>query len=318
MPRLPLAVFVLALVVSSSSAQEPAPEGAGSAVIEDLVVIARPVGPPIWRVRRGEATLIVVGAVSPIHHQQAWNKRRVERALADADRVLLPPDAEVGPLQAARFLAGDLWRVRLGRGPRLEQRLPEPLRTRFVGYRSGARLKPARYEDWKPAVSGFLLLSDVRQFGGLSEAKPGSTIRRMAKAARVKTEPLAQYRLQPLLAAAGSLSEADHLACLDDVLNQLDRETSRPRAIGDAWAVGDLATLRGEMRTSALERCLRRMPKGRAVLDAQIAAASRSLERALDRPGKTLAVIDLAYVLPLEGVLDRLRARGAVVDFPPE
>lgn len=296
----------------------PPPEDPGSAVLEELVVVARPAGPPLWRVRRGEAELIVVGAVSPIHHQQPWNKRRVERALDGASLLLAPPEGEFGPLQAASFLLKDARRVRLGSGPRLEARLPPATAERFAVYRVSGGKKKARYEDWEPAVAGFLLLSDVRQAGGLSEAKPGSTIRRLAKARKVKVKPMSQYRLQPLLSAAGGLSDADHLACLDDVLDQLDRETGRPRELGDAWAEGDLRTVRTSLRASALERCLRRTTKGRSVLDGQVQQAAKALEAALDRPGKTVAVIDLAYVLPLQGVLDRLKASGATIDYPPE
>lgn len=319
-PALCAAAAIAAMLLAAPVVAQtpPARDDPGSAVLEELTVVARPVGPPLWRVRRGEAELIVVGAVSPIHHQQSWNKRRLEAALGGATLLLAPPEGQFAPLQLASFLVRDARKVRLGSGPRLERRLPPALAERFARYRVAAGRKASRYEDWKPAVAGFLLLSDVRQAGGLSEAKPGSTIRRMAKAAGVGVRPLAQYRLQPLLAAAGGLSDADHLACLGDVLDQLDRETGRPRDLGDAWASGDPKAVRASLRTSALERCLRRTPRGRAVLDAQIDRATQALETALDRPGKTVAVVDLAYVLPLEGVLDRLRATGAAVDYPPE
>lgn len=318
MARSSLAILAgLALAVATPAFAQ-APDEPGSVLVEELTVLGRPPGPPIWKVKKGDAELFVVGAVGPIHHQQAWDSRRLQRLLDGADRLLAPPEAQVGPLQALRFLAGDLWRVRLGSGPRLEARLPTPLRDRFVRYRSASDLKASRYEDWKPAVAGFLLLSDVRQAGGLSEAKPGSTIRRLAEARRVKVRPLAQYRLQPLVAAAGSLSDADHLACLEEVLDQLDRETGAPRELGDAWAEGDLAAVRRLQRASALDRCLHRSAKGRRVLDAQIGTAAEALADALERPGRTVALVDLAYVLPLEGVLDRLKASGAEVSVPPE
>jgi hypothetical protein len=312
------AVLILSAAIGGPAVAQapPVEEAPGSVLVEELTVVGRPPGPPIWKVVKGDAELYVVGVVGPIHHQQTWDSRRLERVLDGADLLLAPPEAQVGPFQALRFLAGDLWRVRLGSGPRLEARLPAALRDRFVRYREAAGGKPARYEHWKPAVAGFLLLSDVRQAGGLSEAKPGSTIRRLAKARKVKVRPLAQYRLQPLVSAAGTLSDADHLACLKDVLDQLDRETGRPRELGDAWAAGDLSAVRDLQRASALDRCLRRSAKGRRVLDAQIGAAAEALAGALDRPGRTVAVVDLAYVLPLEGVLDRLRASGAEVSVP--
>lgn len=319
MRRLLLSACLLLAFAAPAAAQDAGGGlGGESALVEELTVVGRPPGPPLWRVRRGGAELIVVGAVSPIHHQQPWNRRRVDRALTGATLLLTPPEAQVGPLQLGAFLLKDARRVRLGSGPRLEARLPPDLRARFVAARERAGVKASRYEDWKPAVAGFLLLSDARQAAGLSEAKPGTTIRRMAKAKKVRARPMSQFRLRPLLSAAGGLSDADHLACLRDVLDQLDAELTDPLRLGDDWAAGELGRVRARLRRSALERCLARTPGGARLLEAEIAQSAETLRRALARPGKTVAVVDLAYLLPREGALDRLRADGATVDVPPE
>jgi hypothetical protein len=40
------------------------------------------------------------------------------------------------------------------------------------------------------------------------------------------------------------------------------------------------------------------------------------LNEALNRPGVTIAVVDLAFLLPANGVLDRLKASGATITSP--
>ena len=38
----------------------------------------------------------------------------------------------------------------------------------------------------------------------------------------------------------------------------------------------------------------------------------------LQKPGKTVAVMDMAWLLPKDGLLDRLKAHGATVGEPPQ
>ena len=42
-----------------------------------------------------------------------------------------------------------------------------------------------------------------------------------------------------------------------------------------------------------------------------------AIEHALAQPGRTVALVDLHFLLRANGLLDRLAAAGAVVDAPP-
>ena len=42
------------------------------------------------------------------------------------------------------------------------------------------------------------------------------------------------------------------------------------------------------------------------------------MTEALKRPGVTVAVVDLGFLLPANGVLDRLKASGATITSPVE
>ena len=172
------------------------------------------------------------------------------------------------------------------------------------------------YKDWKPAVAGFIVLSDFRQAAGLSEAKPVSTIERLAKAKGVKVKAMSQYRLGPVMSVVGKLSDEGQLACLRDALAEIDYDAPRAQTIGTDWATGDLAGVRARYSASAAQRCLMRAPGGAALLADQIGQSANALGEALNRPGVTVAVVDLAFLLPANGVLDRLKASGATVTSP--
>ncbi|MBI1683486.1 TraB/GumN family protein [Caulobacter hibisci] len=311
---------LLVVLAAPALAQEPTvelqPADPGSAVVEELLVVARPPGPALWLVEKNGAKLYVLGSAAPLPHQLKWDSPRLNRALDQAGLVLLPPEASVGPMQITKFMLTGGGGVRQGFGKKLEDRLPPDLKARFINARTQARRTAIPYKDWKPAVAGFLVLSDFRQAAGLSEAKPVSTIERMAKAKGVKVKAMSQYRLGPVLGAAGKLSDEANLACLKDALDEVDYEAPRWRTLGQDWADGDIAAVRARYSASAAQRCLLRAPGGAGLLDDQIGQSAKALSEALARPGVTVAVVDLAFLLPRNGVLDRLRAQGATVTSP--
>lgn len=292
------------------------PQDPGSAVVEELQVVARPPGPALWLVEKGGAKLYVVGSAPPLPHQLKWDSPRLNRAMDQASLVLVPPEASVGPLQVTKFFLTGGGGVRQPFGKKLENRLPPDLLARFVSAREQAQRTAVPYKDWKPAVAGFILLSDFRQAAGLSEAKPVSTIERMAKAKGVKVKAMSQYRLGPILSSAGKLSDEANLACLRDALTELEYDASHNTTIGTDWAAGDLASVRARYSASAAQRCVMRAPGGPGLLGQQIGQSADALNEALNRPGVTIAVVDLAFLLPANGVLDRLKASGATITSP--
>ncbi len=311
-----VSVPALAQTPPPSPTVELQPADPGSAVVEELLVVARPPGPALWLVEKNGAKLYVLGSAAPLPHQLKWDSPRLNRALDQASLVLVPPEASVGPMQITKFVLTGGGGVRQGFGKKLEDRLPPDLKDRFVKARTQARRTAVPYKDWKPAVAGFILLSDFRQAAGLSEAKPVSTIERMAKAKGVKIKAMSQYRLGPVLSSAGKLSDEANLACLRDALNEIDYEAPRWNTLGRDWADGDIAAVRARYSSSAAQRCLLRAPGGAGLLDDQIGQSAKALTEALNRPGVTVAVVDLAFLLPSNGVLDRLKAQGATVTSP--
>jgi hypothetical protein len=317
------AALALTTLVPPASAQTPPPQTVellpqdpGSAVVEELLVVARPPGPALWLVEKGGAKLYVVGSAPPLPHQLKWDSPRLNRAMDEASLVLVPPEASVGPLQITKFFLTGGGGVRQPFGKKLENRLPPDLLARFVSARERAERTAVPYKDWKPAVAGFIVLSDFRQAAGLSEAKPVSTIERMAKAKGVKVKAMSQYRLGPILSSAGKLSDEANLACLRDALSELEFEGSHSATIGTDWANGDLASVRARYSASAAQRCVMRAPGGPGLLAQQIGQSADALNEALNRPGVTIAVVDLAFLLPANGVLDRLKASGATITSP--
>jgi hypothetical protein len=310
------AAILLTCLVIGSTARAQDQDRNLSPLVEALEVVAKPPGPALWRVTRGESEVVIVGTVSPIAHQQTFDSRRIERALSGAKLLLTPARPRTGPIVLAALLLRDAPRLKVSNGLTLVSRLPPALAGRFESDRQVARQPVGKYDKWKPGPAGFILLGDYDEAAGLSRAKPAQTIERMAKKAGVKTSPMGDVDLGPLIRQAGKLDDAEHEVCLKVALSELERLAPDPRAIGRAWAAGDLRTLARIYQPSAIEPCLSQTTAGPVLLAKQVAAASGALQAALQTPGKTVALIDLSLLLRPGGVLDRLAAQGAAVTAP--
>ena len=317
------AAFIAAAPAGSQTPPPASPEAAadlteqsgGSTVLETLEVIGRPLGPAMWRARMGDSEVIILGSVTPIHHQQKWDDGRVRRSLTGARMLLTPVEGKMGVGGVAAFLARDAFRVRTFRGD-LERDIPPDLRERVVETRRQAKTKADPYAKWKPAVAGALLLSDFRRAQGVSEAKPASQVEDIARSMKVPVKPMAQLPISALMKAAGDLNPAQQINCLRAFLDQVTFEGSRPGELGKAWAVGDLAGVRRNYPAQAYEGCLGQVGGGQALRERAVAESTATLLQALRTPGKTVAIIDLAQMQRRNGVLDRLQAAGAQITVP--
>jgi hypothetical protein len=320
------------LAVAPASAQAPAPPPAPAATpaaasdaasapddvsqVSELVVVAHPQGPPLWRLEYKGAEMTIIGSVTPIQQQQKWDRRQTLAALQGARLVILPPTVGLNPVQVLALVTANIWRVRtLGD---LESHLPPDMRARFVAAREAAHQPASRYAHWKPAVAGELLLSDSRHQFGYSMGKPGTTIAKLAKGMGIPSKVISHYSLNSLVSVGTKLDAQQNLACLDDALLQAKYEADHIHDMNDDWARGNVLAVNARYRIQPIQRCLMMAPGARKEIERAMAEAADRLWAELQKPGKTVAVMDMAWLLPRDGLLDRLKARGATVSEPPQ
>lgn len=287
---------------------------AGSAVVQELEVIGRYPGPPQWTVRRGDAEVVVLGALSPLPHTLEWNTHRFERALDGARLVLLPPNGRIGLFDGAYLLLhqGDL---HLPGGQRLSDRLTPEEQRRFDVLRTEAATDARRYQSLKPAIAGMMLEADFDKAAGLSLAKPGSTVKRMAEARGIRTETEG-LPVTALFRSVVRMDDAASRTCLDAFLTDTERHRGQGRILADAWANGELGKLRVAYVSSAEDTCVAGTPGLQAFLDRLTRDVQTQIDTALAKGGKTVAVVDLRVLLRADGVLDRLKAEGDEISVP--
>ena len=322
----PTACLILTLLAAPASAvgqsfpppPAPAPAAAGddgSTLVAELEVMARPQGPAMWRVRRGGSEVVILGSVSPLPQSLQWDQGRVQRALVGARQLLLTtPEATLGLLDAP---GAAIQVVRLRALTPLPKRTPPALYARVVAAAHVARIDPAKLSGWRPATAGGLLIGAFQHAAGLSMAKPGSTVARLARAAHVPVREVTRVSAMPLMSTIVRMDEPQQQRCLAAAVDEVDWEAGHAVPLAQAWAVGRLDRARAERTQALWSSCLENLPTLRALDERGVAQAYTAIQAALNQPGRTVAVVDLRYLDTKNGLLDRLRASGAQVDLPP-
>lgn len=316
-----LASLAAAAMVNAAARSEPLSGqddlGVASAVVQELSVVGRRPGPALWRVRRQGGEVTILGAVSPIPHLLQWDTIRVQRAVDQSTLLLLEPTrVRVGLFDVPTLVLrqGDL---KAGRGG-LDAQIDAPSRERFERLTASMGLDPKKYQEWRPAIAGLLLLGDFHRAAGLSQEKPGTTVAKMARASHADVRVAGSLRFKDVFQAAARLSRTQHQQCFNAAMDEVEWQAAHARPAALAWSVGDLKGVRSNTRTSFLDLCLEQSATAQSMIEEGTTAGVKMIEEALSRPSPTVAVVDLAFLLRANGVLDRLRRAGAEVTVPAD
>ncbi len=285
-----------------------------STVVQELDVVKHLPGPALWRVTRGDSEVIILGSLQPLPHLLVWDTTRMVNALDGATALLLPPEPKFGVLDSVSlFFNRGQFELH---GETLDQALPAEERARYAHVLALIHAKPDKYEHLKPAVAGGFLIGDWRRAAGLSDAKPISTVEKLAQADHVPIRHIGDFDAAPFAKIVAQMSPSANLACFDAAMDDIDREAGRAPANAKAWANADLKAIGQSYTISVFDRCLMQSPSVQGLLERGMAEGMQAIEQALQHPGKTVAVIDLNFLLRPNGVLDRLKARGDAITLP--
>ena len=291
----------------------PAPDDE-STVVSALEVVAHPPGPALWRVKRGDSEVVILGAYSPLPHLLNWNHVRLDRAL-DGATGFYETKATINPLELAALFF-DQGSFKIGGGRTLDQVIGPARQARLQVVAAVAHADPKRMQPFKPAIAGIFAYQTFLRAAGLSAEKPSTTIRKLVEARHVPQHALAKLGGMSIIRSIQHMNEAAQLACFDAALDQTNWESGHAVAAAQAWADGHVSELRKLQSTAILDRCLD-SGGAKAVLEKGITDAVDSIEELLAKPGRKVAVTDINFLMAKNGVLDRLQQKGAEISLPP-
>lgn len=323
-----LAAFAAAFFGTGPAARanEPVAAEAGTEeTIEEVTIFGELAGPGLWRIRNGDNTLYLLGTLSPLPKKLEWRSREVENVLSRAQR-LIPArgdvSADVGPIKAVRLFMQYRKLRDNADDQRLDAVLPPDLFERFETLRKKYAPRERSLLERRPVLAAGELWREALDRSGLTARNDiNRTVEKLAKSRKV---PIDRPKLriddpQGTLAEVGRIPRDAEVACMSATLSRLEADLSVARQRAEAWSVGDVDALRSPSSAQQQEVCwsaLQQSPKIAALRsqfdEGWFALALDSLERL----PVALAVVPIDELYKRNGVLERMRARGFLVEEP--
>jgi len=294
---------------------QTAPAAASQEVTEldEVVVLARQSGAPMWTVTRRDSTLILVGSIRAIPRDVTWRPDALEQAAARADLILLPQEGRASMSDILRII----WRARtIGMMPQ-GQTTADYLTPEYQA-RLEALMAGERNQDWRRKSLLFTGLDLMQEKAGFRAGREGEdavdVVRRSGRRARVDMRPVGTVRGDEMVESLINAPQTTHVRCVERAIAAAEAgpESSRDRAMD--WRAFRVADAVNSPIEQALNVCWPwGDPEFAPQLHQQWAAA---VETAMISPGTTMGVAPVRLLAEEGGVLDSLKARGFEIVGP--
>jgi uncharacterized protein YbaP (TraB family) len=309
-------LFLLVVLVCGIARADTPPPPSDWSTIETVVVTAHKPGPAMWRVTKGDSSVILIGFADPVPKDLNWNKDGVTEALTGARELLLNAKASVGLVEGLWYLTWHSGDVYLPDGMTIDKTLPEPLRKRYLAAVAKSGHDADHYASLRPPLALLRMEGDVIEAEGLTGTEPSTTIHDIARHLGVSAKPVADYEALPILRALPQMSAEANVTCVKDALDDLDDIAAHARPAAEAWAVGDLDKLKANWREQRFQSCIQLVPGVSVLFQRAVHDSVAAADTALTKTGKTVMIVSFDALLKKDGILDRLKAEGLEIEQP--
>jgi hypothetical protein len=336
-PRAEMPAAPVSAVPPADQAQQPdtvaPPDGVRQVVDMDTVVVSglQP-GPGMWKVRKGDNVLYVLGTLTPLPRRMEWNSATVESVIARSQAVIDPPYLNVGTgmgvLRSLTLVPSALRARRNPDGGTLEEAVGPELYARWTLLKPRYLGRDRGVESWRPIFAAQKLYEGAIERSGLDQRNIVTKV--VASAARRHDVPRVSTRVEfqvedpkALLREFADTTLAD-TDCFARTLSRIETDIDAMRARANAWAVGDVGLLQTLPLHDQYAACMSALSgsaigKRAGIHDARVLMTTKWLQaadQALAENAMTFASVPLQVLLRKGGFLDRLRERGYVIEAP--
>jgi len=285
---------------------------------EEIVVTPRQPGPAMWRLKKGQAEVLVIGVLPLDFRGERWDLRRVDRFMNGAAAVYVHRSGiRMGTNNPLLLFKAPGWlaRMHLKRGRAIDDAVGPALWARYQDESRRLGVTGPIDETLKPFWFANDFKSAAYRLAALDPDSATGAIVQLAKADHVKVVYVDNFKIDKSLDELLDLSDDDGRACFAEVLQETAFTAAHGREASEAWAAGDLATVRANT-VSLNEDCLIHLPTLSRDIDQRTTDIAGMVETALAKPGKTVFVLPLETLLKRQGVLERIQAAGVEVTSP--
>ena len=310
----PHILFLACLLVGAPKALAQSDQNWGA---PEVVEVQAPPGPALWHLTRGASEVWILGTVGAMPEDMKWNRQYISDHLEGARAIIMPPRPSIAIFEGAWFLIQHGSELSLSRGQKLEASLPDPMRAHFVAVRASLGKDESRYSTDTPLRAALRLQQDLADKYNFTFSQPGETIRNLARDKHVQIAPVSRFEVLDAAEDVLKLNMEQQRACLAQSLDDVVQEEAHAAVAAQAWAIGDIKTVKANYTESRLADCVIAAVHSVADINERtVADYTSAIDAALDKPGKSIAVINIGPLLRKNGVLERLSARNIAIDGP--
>ena len=302
-------VFTPSTAALSQPAAEPA--AATEANAQDIVVVARRSGAPMWEVKRGGSTVLLVGEIVEVPKATPWFPQQLEAATKQANSVILGAkvSVSVGVIFKAMFKGGSI--MNLPKGKTSGDYLSADQERRLEALE---KLYDKSYQRSNFFLSGYMLMRGGLKFQKETVDDASDVVRRMADKAGVAVRPVGTLKGGDLLNSLLAAPPESHIGCIDAAMTAAEAGRDIIEERGRAWTAFDIPSVMASPLETALGSC---WPWTDTRFGPELRAQWRGeIDAVLQKPGVTLAVVPLRILAEDGGVLDTLKAQQLTIKGP--
>jgi len=334
LPHRLLAVLFAATGALASAQSQNEPALPATSELQTVVVHGEQPGPGMWKISKGDHTLWILGTLSPLPKDMTWRAKDVEDVIASSQAVLNPPridvKADVGFFGKLRLLPSLIAVRDNPNHATLQQVLPPDLYARWMTLKDkyfGAG-RGRNIETWRPIFAALELYNEAIKKSGLTRSDVASDVVRAAsKRANIEpTSATVKMKVEDPHAAVKEFKSGsmDDLDCFRKTIEHIESDLGTMTARANAWATGDIDTLRKMPYTDLRESCLAAVADtelahelGFSNIDSRVQQAwLDAASAALDKNAETFARLPMSELLRPDGYLAKLQARGYSIEAP--
>jgi hypothetical protein len=300
------------------------PGGAEPVTIEEITVIGRYPGPPLWRVASGDRVLWIFGDLSPVPKGLDWDPRNAERVLDRADAVIGAPRVSAttfNPLRLFRLFRAARRLARNPEGSTLADRMPAELYARYAALRTRYLPRQDDDDDVRPALAALeLYRAALDDIGLASDSDVGETIaRKMRRSRAEESEVVLETEPETVLDELSKVTPEAELACFASVMTSIETDLEGMKERANAWAIGDVDALQRFDYPDSQGNCLAMLFSVSGLADLRDELYGKWLseaEQALATYDTSFSVLPMRELIAADGLLAQLAARGYTVTAP--
>jgi uncharacterized protein YbaP (TraB family) len=300
------------------SVPPPVPEWAQIETVESNAIP----GPALWHVTKDNSEVWILGMIGNLPKGITWNSESLSDVIKGSRAVVTGPSASLGVggvLSAGWLMITNCCSpFRLDEG-KLDDFLSGPARVKLTAMRESVGGDAKLYQGDEPFRAAMRLSADFAVKHDLRGEDPIRAVMKLTDAQDLKREPAFQFDPLPIIREALKLKPQQQLPCLEAEMEDIDRRVLHARTMAEAWTVGDIKGVKEHFAESRSLECLTAAVRTFGMVQQnRVPAYVAAIAAALDKPGKTFAVVDMGSLLRKDGVLERLEKRGLTIEGPRE